>query len=93
MLVLAKLLKYITISYLEPLAAEVCFRNKSPIPRLNSLSCKSKLLKTPELAAPCVSRSSVAQEPNETLISHCKVTDRNYSCTLSRDCICQLSVL
>lgn len=93
MIVLAKLLKYISISYPELLAAEVLFKNKSPIPRLDSLSCKSKLLKTPEPAAPCVSSSSVAQELNKTLISHCKVTDRNYSCTLSRARIHQLSVL
>lgn len=47
---------------------------KGPLTRPDSLSCKSKLLKIPELAAPCVSSSSVAQELNKTWISHCKVT-------------------
>jgi len=70
MIVMAKLLKYITISYPELLAAEVCFKNNSPIPRLDGLSYKSKLLKIPEPAAPHVSSSSVSQELNKTLISH-----------------------
>lgn len=61
MIILAKLLKCITISCPKLLAAEVYFKNKSPIPRTDSISGKYKFLKTPEPAAPCVSSSSVAQ--------------------------------
>lgn len=84
---LAKLLNNITVSY-----SEVLLKTKSPAPRLDGLSFRSKLLKEPEPAVPRVPGVPVAQELNKRLFHHCKVTDRNHSCALSRACIRQLSV-
>lgn len=84
---LAKLLNNITVSY-----SEVLLKTKSPVPRLDGLSFRSKLLKEPEPAVPRVPGIPVAQELDKRLFHHCKVTDRNHSYALSRACIRQLSV-